>query len=145
MNRVFSKIHIISKFLVAVIAALIISDILVKDVFVGDTPAVRTDVADRLVTRTLAAVNIDTYISFFSDNGNPRPDLSPETLKDRLANVPPQTIAKGVYAKESDDGVITEIHYDEIEWQEFPYRKADGTIVSIKVPKGTVPPPPGLF
>lgn len=145
MNKLFGKIHIISKFMVALVGALAISELLVKDVFIGYTPSVRPDLADRLVTRTLAAVNADTYISFFTDRGKPRPSLDGETLKERLSEVPPQQIVAGVYAKESNDGTITEIHYDEIQWIEVPYRRKSGEVVVIKIPKGTVPPPPGLF
>ena len=145
MNIFFSKIHLITKGLVAFVAAVMISEFLVDDVFLGYTPTVRTDVADRIVTRSIAAANIDTYLSYFQDKSKPRPSLDGQTLIQRLAEIPSQQIVPGVYAKESDEGSLTEIKYYEIRWKEVPYRRTGGSIETIRIPEGTEPPPPGLF
>jgi len=140
-----TKIHIVSRVLVALVAALLISELLVRDVFLGYTPTVRADLADRLVERTLATVNIDTYVSYFTDTDNPRPQLDPDTFKERLAEAPATLIVKGVYAKDTQLGTLTEVHYDEIKWNEVDYRRKAGTTQTIRIPEHIQPPPPGLF
>lgn len=145
MNIISSKLHIITKGAVAFVAALMISEVLVKDVFLGYTPTVRQDVADRLVDRSIAMANLDTYLSYFDDRSKPRPAVDPQTLIERLAEIPSQQIVPGVYAKESDEGYVTEIKYNEITWKDVPYRTNAGMIITIRIPEGTEPPPPGLF
>lgn len=112
------------------------SEFLTQDVFVANTPRVRPDLADHLVTQTMALINVDNYIAFFS--GKKR--------NDNLANAEYQpTIIKGVYAKETEDTSLMEVRVDEVDWTEVSYTKQDGTTEMIKIPAGTQPPPPGLF
>lgn len=145
----FKRLEPYSKILIALVAALLTSQLLVREVFLGYSPTVRTDLADRLVERSLALVNIDRYLALFRGNQQPPGvpgQITPvPSFRDRLAAIPPRQLVKGVYAKESDEGALTEVRFYEIEWEFVPYQKRDGTTVTIKVPKGQAPPPPGLF
>jgi hypothetical protein len=145
MNNFFGKIHIISKYLAALVAAFLVSELLVRDVFLGYSPTVRPDLADRLVNRTIAFANLDTYINFFSEEDTPPGAINFEEFKQQIATLPRTQIVKGVYAVETDTGTLTEIQFEEIEWQSLEYRRKDGTRVTIRIPKGTSPPPPGAF
>lgn len=133
-----SKLHIYARLMAAIVAAILVSNLLVQDVFIGATPNVRTDFADRLVERSLAFINIDNYIAFFGGNrGSVDPDI---------AKVPyTPTLVRGVYAKETARTHLTEVRYDEVQWVEVPYVRKSGKTEMIKIPAGTTPPAPGLF
>lgn len=145
----FRRFEPYSKIFIALVLALLTSQLLVREVFLGYSPALRLDIADRFVETTLALVNVDNYLAFFRGRDEtPLPPGVPTPTPgvfDRLAGVPPRQIVKGVYAKETDEAAVTEIHYNEIEWVEYPYVRNDGTRVTIRVPKGQQPPPVGLF
>lgn len=139
---IHSKLHIYTRILVAFVAAILASEFLVREVFISATPNVRHDLADRLVERSLALVNIDNYIAFFrGQQGGPSTNIAlqhdPEPYR--------PTFIKGVYAKETETESITQVRYDEVEWIDIDYQRADGTVETIKIPRGTNPPPPGLF
>lgn len=131
-----NKFHLYTRITIALVAALVMAEFLMQDVFVAGTPRVRPDLADSLVRRTMALINIDNYVAFFrGDRGS-----------DNLASSDYQpTIIKGVYAKETEDISLMEVRVDEVDWVEVSYLKKDGTTEMIKIPAGTQPPPPGLF
>ena len=131
------RFHSFTKITIALVAALVTAEFLMQDVFVASTPRVRPDLADHLVEQTLALVNVDNYIAFFrGDNRVP----------DNIASVSSQpTLIKGVYAKESEDTSVMEVKVNEVEWQDIQYTKKDGSTITLKIPAGTEPPPPGLF
>ncbi|MBI4129870.1 hypothetical protein HY468_00990 [Candidatus Roizmanbacteria bacterium] len=146
----FRRFEPYSKILIALVLALLTSQLLVREVFLGYSPALRPDIADRFVETALALINVDNYLAFFRgrENQTPLPLGAPTptpNILDQLAAIPPRQIVKGVYAKETEDVAYTEIHYNEIEWVNYPYRRNDGTQVTIQVPRGQQAPPAGLF
>jgi hypothetical protein len=143
-----SKLHMYTRILVAFVGAILVSEFLVRDVFLGATPNVRPDLADRFVERTLALVNVDNYLALFrrgaattNNIANNTPASGEQSVEEPLR----PTLIRGVYAKETSTEVITEIHYEEVQWVDVDYTTKDGTVEKIKIPAGTQPPPPGLF
>ena len=142
-----NKIDLYSRISIAIVLAFLTSELLVQEVFLARSPQIRTDFADRVVETSLAFVNVDNYASLFQGKGffNHDPQ-SPGSIEDSLADAPLlPTAIKGVYAKETENASHVDIFYDEVDWVEIFYEKKDGTIEKIKIPKGTQPPPPGLF
>ncbi len=131
------KFHLYTRITVALVAAILVSEFLVQDVFLGATPAVRPDVADRLVERTLAFVNIDNYTAFFRRDRNRSSDIASMPFS--------TTVVRGVYAKENETTSVVQVKVDEVDWIEVPYTRNDGTVIQLRIPRGTNPPPPGLF
>lgn len=137
-------IRIYSKVAVALVAAVLTSQLLVREVFLGYTPRVRTDLADRLVERSIALINLDRYPPF--NRGTTRPRIADTaTLAEQFATLPARAIIPGVYAKEIEGASYTEIHFEQIDWVEIQYRRKNGMIETIKIPRGTAPPPEGIF
>jgi len=130
-----NKFHLYTRMTIAIVGALVISEFLIQDVFVASTPRVRPDLADHFVTQTMALINVDNYIAFFS--GKKNNNLESSEYK--------PTIIKGVYAKETEDISLMEVRVDEVDWVQVPYTKKNGTTEMIKIPAGTDAPPPGLF
>lgn len=130
------RFHLFTRITIAIVGALVMSEFLIQDVFVASTPRVRPDLADHLVTETLALINVDNYMAFFSgktrDNSIASKDFQP-------------TIIRGVYAKEDSTTSAMQVRVDEVQWTQVPYIKKDGTTIMLKIPSGTQPPPPGLF
>ena len=142
-----NRIDLYSRISVAIVLAFITSQLLVQEVFLAHSPNIRPDIADRVVETSLAFINIDNYIAFFKGNDfGPRDPSSPGNIQRNLAEQTLQpTAIKGVYAKENEYARHTEIIHDEIDWIEIFYERKDGTIEKIRIPRGTEPPPPGLF
>lgn len=74
------RVDIYSKIVIALVLALLTSELLVKEVFLGYTPKVRPDLADVMVQKTLGLVNIDNYLALFRRKEDTQ-----------IANVPPAT------------------------------------------------------
>jgi hypothetical protein len=142
-----NKIDLYSRISIALVLAFLTSELLVQEVFLARSPNIRPDFSDRLVETSLAFVNIDNYRSLFQGNGFFRKDEnSPRLIEENLASKPfIQTGIKGVYARETEKAKQTEIVYDEIDWVEIFYETKSGTMEKIKIPRGTEPPPPGLY
>lgn len=143
-----NKFHIYARITVALVAALLTSQLLVQEVFLGATPNVRPDVADRLVEKSLALINVDNYIAFFRGKNNQSNTIAKneEDAKNKLKSVGFQpTLVKGVYAKEIQNAALFEIRIPEVDWVPVSYTKADGEVIQLYIPRGEQPPPPGLF
>ena len=143
-----SKFHLYTRITIALVGALVMSEFLIQDVFVASTPRVRPDLADHLVTQTLALVNIDNYIAFFRGNKNNTTLVASNEndAKEKLKKVPfGPTLIKGVYAKEIENASVIEIRVPEIDWVPVSYTKVNGEVVQLYIPRGEEPPPPGLF
>ena len=138
-----------SKILVAFVLAIVASELLVKEVFLGYSPQVRPDLADHVVERSMALINTDNYIAFFSgENRPPSKREQKENIaqyKEVTEQTPAVQIVPGVYAKETAEGQYTDVNYHEIQWVEVEYARANGQVEVIKIPAGVEPPPPGLF
>lgn len=146
-----TKIDFYSRITIALVAALLTSQLLVREVFLGYSPRIRPDLADVLVERSLALINIDNYLAFFRGKPETLPETgklakTPEQARQELAGIPfRETFIKGVLAKETDNASLIQVTMDEVEWVEIPYSRANGELTTIKIPKGQAPPPPGLF
>lgn len=141
-----NKIDLYSRIAIALVFALLLSNFLNKNVFIASTPKIRPDLADTVVEKTLALVNIDTYLSLF--RGRPTENIAKtkDTAKKELAKETlKSTLIPGVYAKETPDASLTEMHFEEVQWQSVPYIRANGEQIMINIPKGSTPPPPGMF
>lgn len=142
MNNTY--MHFITKYariMVAILLAFLASEIMVKEVFLGYTPQVRPDLANRVVDSTLALVNIDSYRAWI--NG--------ETRQERINRLALEqenytnTITPGVYAKETSTASELYINVEEVEWVTIPYVKKNGETINLNIPAGVEPPPPGLL
>ena len=147
-----NKIDLYSRISVAIVLAFLTSQLLVQEVFLSYSPSIRPDLADRVVETSLAFVNIDNYRNFFAGQREERTDFSATLASnetealDHLGQVNfTPTIIRGVYAKETGNAALYRINVKEIDWVEIFYEKKDGTIERIKIPRGTQPPPPGMF
>lgn len=146
-----SKIDFYSKITIALVAALLTSQLLVREVFLGYSPRIRPDIADVLVEKSLALINIDNYLAFFRGKPSSLPETeqpakTAQQAKQELAQIPfKETLIKGVYAKETEDAVLTEVKFEEVDWIDVSYQRASGEVTTIRIPKGQTPPPPGLF
>ena len=146
-----NKIDFYSRITIGLVLALLTSQLLVKEVFLGYTPRIRPDLADIVVEKTLTLVNIDNYLALFRGKPTELPQTgtiakTPAQAKQELAKVPfKPTIVKGVYAKETADASLIEMRFSEVEWVKVKYQKKDGTIIDLNIPKGTQPPPAGMF
>ena len=40
---------------------------------------------------------------------------------------------------------LIQMRFEEVDWVEVPYQKANGQTIMLKIPKGTQPPPAGMF
>ena len=130
-----NNFHKYTRITIALVGALVMAEFLMQDVFVAGTPRVRPDLADHLVNQTMALINIDNYVAFFTGRRNANIANDPYT----------PTIVKGVYAQETESTSVLEIRVDEVDWTKVPYTKKDGTTIMLKIPAGTQPPAPGLF
>lgn len=136
--------------LVAIIASLLITQFLIREVFLGYSPKIRPDLANNLIEKTLALFNKDTYVTFVEnlkkkDSAKDTQINQSAALKELDSKPYVPTIIKGVYAKESTHAVLFEARINEVDWVSVPYTKKDGSIVMINIPVGTQPPSPGLF
>lgn len=138
-------IRIYSKVAVALVAAVLTSQLLVREVFLGYTPRVRADLADRLVERSIALINLDRYPLFNRQREIQRLPADIASLTKQFAEMPARALVPGVYAKEVDGASYTEIHFEQVDWVEIEYRRKNGERETIKIPRGTAPPPEGLF
>ena len=143
-----NRIDLYSRVSVAIVLALLTSQLLVQEVFLGYSPRVRTDLADRVVETSLAMINFDNYRNFFRRDSNIESTLAQNEAEahdqlDKISFKP--TVIKGVYARETENAVETRINIPEIDWIEIDYQKKDGSTVKVKIPRGTDTPPPGLF
>jgi hypothetical protein len=136
------KLQLYTRITIALVAAIITMEFLQQNVFVASTPRIRPDLADKLVEKSLALINVDSYISFFRDDSD---EKKVKRLMDSVANVPKRQIVPGVYAAESEYGVYLEVNEKEINFNSLQYQKKDGSIITLEVPEGMEPPPPGLF
>ena len=145
-----NRIDLYSRVSVAIVLALLTSQLLVQEVFLGYSPRVRPDLADRVVETTLALVNFDNYRNFF--NREERTDYTKALANneneareqlDRVSFQP--TVIKGVYAKETGNAYMTRINVYEIDWVTVDYQRKDGSMIKLEIPRGTDTPPPGMF
>ncbi|MCR4263215.1 MAG: hypothetical protein NUV98_00665 [Candidatus Roizmanbacteria bacterium] len=143
-----NRIDLYSRVSVAIVLAMLTSQLLVQEVFLGYSPRVRTDLADRVVETSLAMVNFDNYRTMFSKNREAETAIaqSPEEALEQLAKVPyKKTLISGVYAKETGNAHLTRINVQEIDWVSVDYQKRDGTIITVEIPRGGQKPEPGLY
>lgn len=150
------KIDFYSRIAIVLVLALLGSEFLVRQVFLGYSPRVRPDLADVVVEKSLALINLDNYRNLFRRNSTQniasRPQVSsfdpaefqarlgkpvviPQTIMDEVKALPRIQIAKGVYAQESEKMTLTTINYDEIEWETITYTTKSGNSYRFRVPK----------
>ncbi|MBI4136812.1 hypothetical protein HY469_02005 [Candidatus Roizmanbacteria bacterium] len=145
-----NRIDLYSRVSVAIVLALLTSQLLVQEVFLGYSPRVRPDLADRLVETTLTLVNFDNYSNIFNrDSGTDYTKAlasNENEAIEQLDHVPFQsTVIKGVYAKETGNAYMSRINVHEVDWVTVDYQRKDGSMIKLEIPRGTQPPPPGLF
>jgi len=141
-----NKIDFYSKITIAIVLALLTSQLLVKEVFLGYSPRIRSDLADVVMEKGLALINIDNYLALFKGKSGSNLAKSEEEAKKELEKVSLKaTLVKGVYAKETENAAFIEVNMNEVSWVEIPYQKASGETIMLRIPQGTKPPAPGLF
>jgi hypothetical protein len=60
----------------------------------------------------------------------------------QFGEVAAEPVFRGVYAGQTDDGLqTTVITIDEVEWITYEYEGDDGSITTIRMPRGESPPP----
>lgn len=149
-----NKIDFYARILIALVVALLSSELLAREVFVGSTPRVRPDLADSLVTKTLTLVNIDNLRNLLRKAPSSPVAVLPKSGKIKTAEQAKQELAtmpftptgiKGVYAKDTEDAGMVEMRLEEVDWVTVFYEQKDGSIIQLRIPRGTNPPPSGLF
>ncbi len=141
-----NKIDFYSKITIAIVLALLTSQLLVKEVFLGYSPRIRPDLADVVMEKGLALINIDNYLALFKGKSGSNLAKSEEEAKKELEKVSLKaTLVKGVYAKETENAAFIEVNMNEVSWVEIPYQKASGETIMLRIPQGTKPPASGMF
>lgn len=141
-----NKIDFYSKITIAIVLALLTSQLLVKEVFLGYSPRIRSDLADVVMEKGLALINIDNYLALFKGKSGSNLAKSEEEAKKELEKVSLKaTLVKGVYAKETENAAFIEVNMNEVSWVEIPYQKASGETIMLRIPQGTKPPASGMF
>lgn len=110
----------------------IVSSFLIKEVFLGESPVLRSNLLSHLSLKLadLARIESKRLISLFK---------KPANLKQELKEAPFDMITKGVYGKAKGNYSYTEVRLNEIEWVEYTFDIKDKKI-KIKFPKGQTPP-----
>jgi len=114
------KLLFFSKITVALVFSLCIVRLFSTELFVENTPEVRTDIASRAQGRVMALIG--------------------SNVKEKLKDKPLVPLTKGIYAKENNEVRYTEMKLDEIEMVEYVFN-VNGKEIKIHVPKGQNPPP----
>ncbi len=121
------------KILVALGIGYFIASILTKNVFIVNSPRLRQNLGQYLLAQLTGVINNSG--SFLANVVGGR-----KTPEQALGNVPLQQVAKGVYAKNGNGYSYTIIKENEVEWVVYK-TILNGKQITIKIPKGQMPPP----
>lgn len=127
--------------------SLFVSNILVKEVFIANTPKIYKNLGQRLTGKFNSFIaSLNPFVmkpSSVESNNQPVVTKSihdvnkmADDTKDLSAF---QAITKGVYGKETEGVTYTVIKQNEVEWLEYIFI-VDGKEFKIKMPKGQTPP-----
>lgn len=110
----------------------LITNFLIKEVFLANGLKVRPNLLSYLSTRVSDLIRIESnrFISLFKKS----PDI-----KEELKDVPFHMVTKGIYGKSRGNYSYTEVRLNETEWIEYTFN-IKGIEIKIKVPKGQNPP-----
>lgn len=124
------------------------SRLLVKDVFLANTPKIRPHLdkylAEKLRNtaediRTNFVALLPNFLKSKQEQDKQNAIALAEFLKKNL-----QPVASGVKANTVGSSSLIEYKINEVEWQEYTFN-INGREVKIKAPKGSNPPPKELF
>ena len=121
------------KIAIAIFLSFIIVRIGSQAVFIANTPYIRPDL------NQYAAFNFSRFIGGGAALYTLIFDRNKLNIKDELKDVPLNTLAKGVYAKDKKNISYILIKDNEVEWIEYKFQ-LKGKEMIIKVPKGDKPP-----
>lgn len=117
----------------------LISDMLIKHVFLANTPYIRPNLGTYIADKTSSI--------FGKKQNSIASSLSPQDQSNLLykatENIPYKALGGGVYAKEYKDIKIIEYRSGEVVWVEYTFN-VDGKQAKVRVPKGQTPPPKSL-
>ncbi|NTU47258.1 hypothetical protein HGA88_06535 [Candidatus Roizmanbacteria bacterium] len=110
--------------------AFLISSMLLDGFFLNNSPILRKNAPQYLVKRILLIP--DQAKNYIARLTSPNYD---KLLKD----VSSTTVAKGVYAKQTEKATYIEYHLNQVDWIEYTFI-VNGKTIKIKSPKGSIPP-----
>jgi hypothetical protein len=141
------KFNFYIRIVLILLIAFLLSKSLSNNIFLADSPKIRPN----LDTYFLAKINttkdnilakLNFNFSFPKNNfvANQSRNQTIEFLKNNL-----HPITKGVSAATRDNYSYTEYKVNEIEWVRVTYTLKNGKTINIEYPKGTNPPPQGIY
>lgn len=149
------KINLRIKILLIVLVSYFTSILLIKNVFLANSPRIRPDLSIYLASKIKNTFNrvSDSFASLIrfpqisslnnlTNQGNSTSNLPMDTkpVVERLKNQPYTVLTKGVYAQTEGGNTLIEIDTSQIDFIEYTFI-IDGKQVKIKIPQGEPTPP----
>lgn len=143
----------LTKFLIALVLAYSVSNFSIKNLFLADSPKIRPNLDQYFLakinnTKENILAKLDFGSMFPKFNLEPASNFVANQNREETVNFLKSTlkpVTKGVSAAEKDGYSYTEFKLDEIEWAQITYTLSDGKQITIQYPKGTNPPPKGIY
>ncbi len=135
------------KILILIIISYFVSDILGKNIFLANTPKIRPDLSQYLLSKIIDFKDKgkDFFASLFNFS---KENYSSYTYQDKtrkeLEKRPLIELYKGVYAQTEGKKAIIKIDIGEMEFTEYVFN-IDGREIKLKIPKNGPTPPPNVL
>jgi len=135
------KFKEIAKILFVFLLSFILVQFLSSEIFLGNTPIVRQNLGEYFAMRTkLLLLATKTQINgLFQNNSSANNNVaqtsnkSEQQILNSMANIPFQQVAKGTYAKTTEDTVMEVVKLNEIESKKYTFT-LNGQKMTVTVP-----------
>ncbi len=133
-----SKVIQYLKIFSGIFIAMVLINILNKEIFIAGTPRIRQDVGVRFIASLKQLTSIPSEFIARLRNNKSTP------TSQNLANVPYHIVSKGVYAKESGVTSVKLYKENEVQWLVYTFQ-FKGKTYKIRYAAGDSPPNPQLL
>lgn len=133
----FKKYLLIS---IILFISLFISHMLISNVFISDSPLIRSNLGEYIAMKIKTkGIELASLNPFQSKNGrqlsNSEATKKVNEIEAQLANLPFQTVARGVQAKSNGEVSMRVIQTNEVDKVSYQFTLADGRQITISVLK----------
>jgi len=140
-------------FFIALGVAYLLSNFSIKNLFLANSPKMRSNLDQYFLAKIintkeniLAKLRFNISLPKFNLASNNNIVSEPvRQQKMDLLKMALSPVTKGIRAASKDGYSYTEIKLNEIEWVKITYTLKNGKTINVQYPKGTNPPPQGIY